>query len=33
MPRVKRTDEWKALNVQISKTLYDLLKERSEIKG
>lgn len=33
MPRAKRTDEWKALNVQISKSLYDQLKERSEIKG
>lgn len=33
MPRAKRTEDWKALNVQISKDLYDQIKERSAIKG
>ena len=33
MPRAKRTEDWKALNVQISRNLYDQIKERSVIKG
>lgn len=33
MPRPKRDVEVRNLNLQISASLYDQLKERSEIKG
>ena len=33
MPREKRNDPWKALNLQISEGSYNQLKECSEIKG
>ena len=33
MPRPKREGQWKTINLQISADLYNLVKERADIKG
>lgn len=33
MPRPKRAGQWKTINLQISKDLYNQVKERADIKG